>query len=1134
MSTWSCGASRRVAAAFALAMFVSGLFFPVFPLGGTAWAADDSLNIEMRAILKADVAMEETDLEAEKAKSNVLFMIDSTIPMSFAPKSVMPTVVLASGWVNTYGESADWNATYNVYRHTISDVIRMMSGSTFGMGALPTAWYKGNVTMERNLYGRDVDPSNRFISTGTVEGDIEANKNNYYFPFTSKYPDQVAALKGAYQSQIDPLLTSYTLYKAATHNSNSAHYNLQTDSSNWNKWAGEENGYPVISYGTGYSAAVSSGNSYPYALVFKNPAWWKTGPPSGATAAQIEAELVPNDSRMYQTKLVLWNLLENESLFKNLRFGLATTFLNPINGSGEVTDYSPRHHAGLNIHNPGHGLYTRYDFHGVFKVFPFGANTYSRSSGRPQFVNGVSIQAVSGHMRGYTALHGTYYPMWALQTVETNYSNLRTSNRSTADRNEAELVYRMEHRGSLWLPIRDYGATWKGSFSGATRPTMKHADRFRQWINGLGDIAWTSTVSRNGQYHFYKDPEIGIAGVGLLPMAIYPDPRPGLYLSREYYKGPYFKFGTKAKDGAIFYSYKDYNRDWTLDYYMGSTELENPELNTRMLTNAGSGEAAGSILDFFTPPAGYTSVAGTALGSYLADVSYAVRDVNEDNWVILITSGQEVKPEGDGYAYTTADAIKNLYDATNAARSKDVRTGYTAVMDHNRIYAPYERVMEMPRNADDTKLCEPRIRDLKNPIKTLVVGIVANPLSFDVGSTERRDATEMRANIAKMAKAGQPDNPSAAPFFADNVESLTIALRDALITIGEEREMQSGKGQMMVSTIDDRMGNRGEEIDFSVYSGTYRIRYNDQWEGELRRYDVSQDVSGNMTLYEKWELGKIISGDTVNNKRGANRQLKYWIGKDGATPGKFTSPDQAHDVWKWIGLAAGDRIQPKAAGKPEYTDSLMEWFRGTDRSYLDGFDYFTRGSMLAELSTHGVVMATRPPTGKSLPGYEAWANSKSTDVTMRSKIYAHTNDGVLHLLDAADGDEEMAILPPPMLLPTRLATLKTNVVSQTKPYLRWISSSMPEGQSGALRSNPVYLLDGALQVRRFDMGSGGVYSEGTHNWGTYLLGALGKGGRGLYMLDVTDHGSPKFKWYREKADAYLLSMDQDANHPTRT
>ena len=58
----------------------------------------------------------------------------------------------------------------------------------------------------------------------------------------------------------------------------------------------------------------------PYKLIFRNSNFHVT-PPSSYTVN----DLVPNDSRMYKTKLVLWRVLNNSELLKNMRLALATS-----------------------------------------------------------------------------------------------------------------------------------------------------------------------------------------------------------------------------------------------------------------------------------------------------------------------------------------------------------------------------------------------------------------------------------------------------------------------------------------------------------------------------------------------------------------------------------------------------------------------------------------------------------------------------------------------------------------------------------------------------------------------------------------------------------------------------------------
>ena len=91
--------------------------------------------------------------------------------------------------------------------------------------------------------------------------------------------------------------------------------------------------------------------------------------------------------------------------------------------------------------------------------------------------------------------------------------------------------------------------------------------------------------------------------------------------------------------------------------------------------------------------------------------------------------------------------------------------------------------------------------DLDRPIRTLVVGIVANPDDPDVrnNAAVRAEVIRMRENLNRMARAGQGkdiSDTSVGAFFADDVPSLMAAIRNAIMFI-ENHEEQTGKGQML-------------------------------------------------------------------------------------------------------------------------------------------------------------------------------------------------------------------------------------------------------------------------------------------------------------------------------------------------
>jgi type IV pilus assembly protein PilY1 len=210
-------------------------------------------------------------------------------------------------------------------------------------------------------------------------------------------------------------------------------------------------------------------------------------------------------------------------------------------------------------------------------------------------------------------------------------------------------------------------------------------------------------------------------------------------------------------------------------------------------------------------------------------------------------------------------------------------------------------------------------------------------------------------------------------------------------------------------------------------------------------------------------------------------------------------------------------------GRLPYNEALYQWLRGYDYSYSNGILY-PRAHMQADFGQSSIVMVNKPnPSAASLPGYQDWAKEERSRNNPPT-LYAQTNDGILHVIDPANGNEKKTVLLPPVLLPTRLATLKTMPAADGK--LMWLDVTAKDGADGARRSVAGFTLDGPLAVRRFS----GIAANG--GWGTYLLGTLGRGGNGLYMLDVSDHDDPKLMWYHEKYEDRLILMPPGASAPS--
>jgi Tfp pilus tip-associated adhesin PilY1 len=206
-----------------------------------------------------------------------------------------------------------------------------------------------------------------------------------------------------------------------------------------------------------------------------------------------------------------------------------------------------------------------------------------------------------------------------------------------------------------------------------------------------------------------------------------------------------------------------------------------------------------------------------------------------------------------------------------------------------------------------------------------------------------------------------------------------------------------------------------------------------QWEGVLTRYEAKRGTDGNLALAPRWELGGKIGA-----ARG-RRDLRYWGGSSGFV--RLAAGDQHfRDL---TGMTAS-RMDPGGIGaafaKKDPHDAMYEWLQGYDYSYSQG-KAFERSSMLSDMGQSGVVFADGPEPVDSLPGYLKWANDMK-NIANPPMLYAQTNDGILHAVNPSTGEETMAMLPPPTLIPSRLATLKT---SAFQGKLRWIDVTEPEG-----------------------------------------------------------------------------------------
>ena len=100
-------------------------------------------------------------------------------------------------------------------------------------------------------------------------------------------------------------------------------------------------------------------------------------------------------------------------------------------------------------------------------------------------------------------------------------------------------------------------------------------------------------------------------------------------------------------------------------------------------------------------------------------------------------------------------------------------------------------------------------------------------------------------------------------------------------------------------------------------------------------------------------------------------------------------------------------------------------------------------------------------------------------------IYAGANNGILHAFKTSDGEELWGYIP---------------------PFLLGNFERIPSSKANS--TNAIYGIDGSPVAKDIYFDDTPNDSVNNPRWRTVLLGGVGAGGNGLYMLDITDPNNP--------------------------
>lgn len=312
-------------------------------------------------------------------------------------------------------------------------------------------------------------------------------------------------------------------------------------------------------------------------------------------------------------------------------------------------------------------------------------------------------------------------------------------------------------------------------------------------------------------------------------------------------------------------------------------------------------------------------------------------------------------------------------------------------------------------------------------------------------------------------------------------EDLKEAFRQIIKTINTEVEPS------VTSTA--TTGSNASRSNVGKFTGNYEPQ--NSWKGFVTSEIVNTD--GSVVPDPAWQ-GKNTAERLDELSSHTSRVIlswsDQWVGEDSNSSPKGGVPfEWAADESK---LSAAQKLALQKA--PNGTDegatagqARLNYIRG-DRSkegtepsgYTTTKPYRQRHSRQGDIVNSEVWYTGAPSSNYSFKGYSGFINTYKNRLPM---IYVGGNDGMLHGFSATDGTEKIAYVPQGVI-----------------PTLNQLTAP-------AYNQQHRYYVDGSPMTGDVDIGntpsSDDVITH-TPNWRTMLVGTLGAGGRGYFVLDVTD------------------------------
>lgn len=254
--------------------------------------------------------------------------------------------------------------------------------------------------------------------------------------------------------------------------------------------------------------------------------------------------------------------------------------------------------------------------------------------------------------------------------------------------------------------------------------------------------------------------------------------------------------------------------------------------------------------------------------------------------------------------------------------------------------------------------------------------------------------------------------------------------------------------------------------DLSLYTAGYEPK---KWSGYVKSNKL--DTNGNSTVNSDWGItGSGAPNTTASLLDAGSVTSRVILSTNNEVPNKGVS-------FEWeTGTTKLSAVQKALLDADGIGQDRVNYLRG-DRTNEGGTaakPFRTRDSRQGDIVNSNVWYVDAPASNYSFTGYKSFSSAQRNRLPM---IYVGGNDGMLHGFSAVTGQEQIAYVP------------------------KGVIPDLPKLSDPSYKHR--YYVDGSPFTGDLNISAVGSAPD----WRTYLVGTLAAGGKGYFVLDVTNPGN---------------------------